>query len=187
MYGDAMTTIMLSRILTLAGLFGALAAFGAPELLGAANLQGAGAPQATHDHQAHLDARGEKVMGFDQRATVHHFYLHEDGGTIQVTVKEANDRVNLTAIRAHLPELVKRFAAGDFSMPHVIHDNDTPGTATMARLRDRIAYAYENVPGGGRVRISTRHARALAAVHEFLRFQITDHKTGDSLEVRPRG
>jgi hypothetical protein len=27
------------------------------------------------------------------------------------------------------------------------------------------------------------HARALLAVHEFLRFQITDHKTGDPLTV----
>ena len=53
----------------------------------------------------------------------------------------------------------------------------------MQRLRDRIAYRHEDMRDGGRIRISTRHARALAAVHEFLRFQITEHKTGDSLEV----
>jgi hypothetical protein len=57
----------------------------------------------------------------------------------------------------------------------------------MKRLRDRIAYAYEDVPGGGRVRITTRHATALAAVHQFLRYQITDHKTGDRLEITRRG
>jgi hypothetical protein len=61
-----------------------------------------------------------------------------------------------------------------------------PGTDGMKRLRDRISYAYEDIANGGRVRISTRHARALAAIHEFLRYQITDHKTGDPLEVRPK-
>lgn len=145
------------------------------------------AAQAPQDHHAHMTARGQKTMGFDQEATVHHFFLYQDGGTIQVTVKDSKDRTNLTAIRTHLPQLVTLFAAGDFSMPHFIHGNDTPGTATMARLRDRIVYAYEDVPGGGRVHVTTRHGRALAAVHEFLRFQITDHKTGDALHVRPRG
>jgi hypothetical protein len=79
------------------------------------------------------------------------------------------------------------FAAGDFSMPHFIHEEDVPGTEDMKRMRDRIAYAYEDVPDGGRVRITTRHAPALAAVHQFLRDQITDHKTGDPLEVTRRG
>ena len=33
-----------------------------------------------------MDARGAKVINFDQAATTHRFYLHEDGGVIQVTV-----------------------------------------------------------------------------------------------------
>jgi hypothetical protein len=32
---------------------------------------------------------------------------------------------------------------------------------------------------GGRVRIHTSNARAVQAIHEFLRFQITEHQTGD--------
>jgi hypothetical protein len=34
------------------------------------------------------------------------------------------------------------------------------------------------------VSIKTANAEALAAVHEFLRFQIEDHQTGDPLEVK---
>jgi hypothetical protein len=34
------------------------------------------------------------------------------------------------------------------------------------------------------VRISTRDAEALAAVDAFLRFQIEDHRTGDSGQVQ---
>ena len=54
----------------------------------------------------------------------------------------------------------------------------------MARLKDRITYRYEETPAGGRVRIVTGNAEALAAVHAFLRFQIEDHQTGDSAVVQ---
>jgi hypothetical protein len=138
---------------------------------------------AQHDQHAQMNARGEKAMGFDQQATTHHFYLYEDGGEIEVTVKDPKDKANLDAIRSHLPHISSMFAAGDFSMPHFVHADDVPGTAAMSRMRDRIAYAYEDVPNGGRVRINTRFARALSAVHEFLRYQIGDHKTGDSTQI----
>jgi hypothetical protein len=36
---------------------------------------------------------------------------------------------------------------------------------------------------GGRIRIATESREALAAVHDFLRFQIKDHQTGDPLTV----
>ena len=139
------------------------------------------APQP-HDH-AQMNARGQKGMGFDQAATTHHFYLLEEGGAIQVTVKNASDKSNLTAIQAHLPHIAKLFAAGDFSTPHYVHGKDVPGSQALKRLRDRITYSYEDIPGGGRVRLTTRHASALSAVHEFLRYQITEHKTGDPMQV----
>ena len=144
--------------------------------------------QHSPDQHAQMNARGEKAMGFDQSATIHHFYLYEDGGEIEVTVKDPKDKANLEAIRSHLPQIGKMFAAGDFSMPHFIHDENVPGSEGMKRMRDRIAYAYEDVPNGGRVRITTRFARALSAIHEFLRYQIADHKTGDPGQVtRPPG
>jgi hypothetical protein len=139
---------------------------------------------AAQDHHGQMPARGAQAMGFDEDATTHHFHLYEDGGAIEVTVKDRKDTANLAAIRTHLPHIMKMFAAGDFSTPHFVHEQNVPGSAAMARLRDRIGYAYEEVPGGARVRITTRHARALSSVHEFLRYQITDHKTGDSLEIK---
>jgi hypothetical protein len=140
------------------------------------------AASSAQDHRAAM-VRGDDAMGFDQAATVHHFYLYEDGGAIQVTVRDRSDKKNFEAIRAHLPEIVQQFARGDFSTPAFVHAQDVPGIADMARLRDRIAYGYDEVRDGGRIRITTRHARARSAVHEFLRFQIQDHKTGDSLEI----
>jgi hypothetical protein len=135
------------------------------------------------DHHAQMTARGAHAMGFDQTKTTHHFYLYEDGGAIDVTVNDVQDQQNLTAIRTHLPHLVTMFGSGDFSMPGFVHDRAVPGADVMTENNGRIAYVYEEMPGGGRVRITTRVAVALKGVHDFLRFQITDHKTGDSLEV----
>jgi hypothetical protein len=42
----------------------------------------------------------------------------------------------------------------------------------------------EETKAGGRERIRTTDAEALEAVHDFLRFQITEHQTGDAREVK---
>jgi hypothetical protein len=145
------------------------------------------APGQAHDQDAHHREtlqRGAQAMGFDQERTVHHFLLYEDGGAIDVTVKDANDHANLHAIHEHLPEIARLFKAGDFGKPALTHAQQVPGTDVMTRFRERIAYQYEETPTGGRVRIVTRDADALSAVHAFLRFQIEDHRTGDSGEVQ---
>jgi hypothetical protein len=135
------------------------------------------------DHHGQATARGEKAMGFDLAKTAHHFYLYEDGGAIQVTVLDRKDKVNLHAVQSHLAHISQMFAAGDFSTPHFVHAQNVPGVEAMTRLKDRITYVYDDLADGGRVRISTRHARALLAIHQFLRFQIEDHKTGDTPHV----
>lgn len=114
---------------------------------------------------------------------IHHFVLYEDGGAIEVTVKNRSDKAALSAIRAAMPALVQFFAKGDTATAAILRTEGVPGTDVMQRLRDRIAYAYQDIRDGGRVRITTRHARALAAIYELLRFQIEELKTGDTLEV----
>jgi hypothetical protein len=106
--------------------------------------------------------------------------LYEDGGAIDVAVKEASDHANLHAVRQHLQQIAGLFKAGDFGKPALTHAQQVPGTADMTRFKDRITYQYEQTPGGGRVRIVTRDTDAIAAVHAFLHFQIEDHRTGDS-------
>jgi hypothetical protein len=139
------------------------------------------------DHDAHhrdMLTRGAQAMGFDQERTVHHFLLYEDGGAIDVAVKEASDHANLHAVREHLQQIAGLFKEGDFGKPALTHAQQVPGTADMTRLKDRITYQYEETALGGRVRIVTRDAAALAAVHAFLHFQIEDHQTEDSGVVR---
>jgi TusA-related sulfurtransferase len=137
--------------------------------------------QTTADQRfAEMNARGNRSMGFDQSKTTHHFRSLEDGGAIEVTV---NDPANLAAIRNHLAQIAKQFAAGDFSAPMMTHAEIPPGAAEMQKLKDKIAYTYEELPGGARVRITTGDPHAIAAVHKFLAYQIKEHHTGDASSV----
>lgn len=135
-----------------------------------------------------MQHRGQMVMGFDQTKTTHHFSLYEDGGAIEVSVNDPGDVANRDAIRAHLPHIAEMFGAGNFDAPMEVHAQQVPGTADMTKLKDRLSFKYVETPRGGRVDVVTTDKDALAAVHEFLKFQIADHKTGDSTNVikRPR-
>jgi hypothetical protein len=127
------------------------------------------------------------VMGFDQDKTAHHFHLYEDGGAIDVTVKDTRDTKNRDAIRAHLPHIAMMFGSGDFGAPMLVHDTtNVPGTPVMTLRKDKIKYVDSETPGGGRVDITTADHQAVAAIHDFLKFPIHDHKTGDSETVRKR-
>src|SRR5712691_10298038 len=108
-------------------------------------------PSPGHDAHSAMNARGEsaKGMGFSQDSTVHHFLLKPDGGVIQVEVKNPSDTANRDILRAHLKHVAREFSQGNFALPMFIHDSVPPGTAA----RD--------------------------AIHDFLRYQIREHDTGD--------
>jgi len=59
------------------------------------------------------------------------------------------------------------------------HGEMPPGASEMQKLKDSIAYTYEELPAGARVKITTGNEAALKAVHEFLAYQIKEHRTGD--------
>jgi len=142
--------------------------------------------KADHNHGGYLDdvnRRGDKAMGFSHSKTTHHFTLKTDGGAIQVEAKDAGDTASRDQIRQHLKHIAKKFSEGDFAAPMFIHAQTPPGVPAMKRLKAEIKYQFEELERGGQVRISTPNAEAINAIHEFLRFQIQDHRTGDSLEV----
>lgn len=123
-------------------------------------------------------------MGFSHETTTHHFRLYNSGGAIDVSANDPKDSATRDQIRMHLSHIVKRFAAGDFDVPMFIHDTTPPGALVMAKLRSQIRYLYTDTPGGAKIQISTANPEALQAIHAFLRFQISDHQTGDATEVK---
>jgi hypothetical protein len=66
----------------------------------------------------------------------------------------------------------------------LVHARTPPGVPVLERLKSEVTYRFEKTDGGGKVLIATKNAEALKALHEFLRFQISDHGTGDSTEVQ---
>jgi hypothetical protein len=132
---------------------------------------------------AELKKRGAAAMGFDQDATTHHFRLAATGGAIEVTARNSGDARDLEQVRSHLREITLQFAAGDFAKPLATHAELLPGVPTMLDRKGAIAYVYEDIPAGGRVRIVTTDTIARDAVQEFLRYQIREHATGDPLRI----
>jgi hypothetical protein len=135
-------------------------------------------------HHDSVDQRGDHVMGFSHEKTTHHFRLYKDGGAIEVTANDAKDTSSRDQIQMHLGHIAKMFASGDFNAPMLVHDKVPPGVPVLERLKAEVKYEFQKTDRGGSVRISTANPEALKALHEFLRFQIEDHRTGDSGEVK---
>ncbi len=128
-----------------------------------------------------LKHRGGLAMGFDQDKTVHHFLLKRTGGAIVVTSRDLSDAESVAQIRSHFREIAQSFGKGLFDKPVATHGELPPGSEVMAAKKAGISYRYEERAGGSGVVIETADADALKAIHDFLRYQIVEHKTGDPL------
>ena len=138
---------------------------------------------AQDTHHAGVVERGDHVMGFSHDKTTHHFRLMNDGGAIEAVANDPADFASRQEIREHLQHIATMFSQGDFNAPMLIHAHTPPGVPAMKKLRNQIQYRVEDLPNGARVRVSSSNAKAVAAIHDFLRFQIQDHQTGDPLTV----
>lgn len=141
-------------------------------------------PAATPSHDAQVDARGDQAMGFQHMKTAHHFVITATGGEIEAEANDAADTQSRDMIRMHMHHIAKAFADGDFDMPMFIHGQVPPGVPEMKKLASEIHYTAEETEKGAKVVIATQNAEALAAIHEFLEFQIQEHRTGDPV---PKG
>ncbi len=172
------------RFLIVGTLATELGACGAP---GSSASDSAGVGRSPGDSAfAALQTRGAdpRAMGVDQYKAQHVFESLPDGGRIELQVA-VQDSADVAVIRRHLREIAVAFSAGDFAIPMFVHMQDVPGTVVMASSRSSITYEARDLPGGGEVRITTRDPRALAAVHEFLTFQRTDHRAVGSSDSTP--
>jgi hypothetical protein len=130
-----------------------------------------------------VDKRGDQGMGFSHKITHHHFHLLPDGGAIEVEANKPEDDASRKAIREHMAHIATMFSNGDFALPMFIHATEPPGMKTMQRLKEKISYTVENTSLGAQVRIQTADPEAKQTIHAFLRFQISEHRTGDQSEA----
>jgi hypothetical protein len=154
--------------------------------LGAQSPDPATCPQhAEHmkaSHNAEVDARHDSLV-MSHETTHHSFRLFADGGAIELRANDANDQATIDSIRKHLRGIASQFAKADFKTPAFVHGAPPDGVARMERLHRSIDYRYENVAAGARIRMTTSSPEALAAVHEFMKFQVVEHRTANSGSV----
>ena len=143
-------------------------------------------------HSSHVAVAHE----LDHTKVTHRFQLYHDGGTIEVSVKDARDHVTLEAIRQHLaafgrdahgPEHVMQ--THDATRTHVRpagHDEAHAGMAALSHLKEKISSTYSETDRGARVLLETTDHQSLTAIHAFLKSQIQHHRTGDSDAIRKR-
>jgi hypothetical protein len=143
------------------------------------------AQQTPDPHQQGVVQRGDQVMGFSHEKTIHHFRLTPDGGAIEALATNPSDATSREQIRIHLEHIAQMFHNGNFNAPMLIHAQTPPGVPTMKKLRKDIRYDVEQTPNGAQVKVSSRNPQAIAAIHDFLKFQIQDHQTGDPLTITP--
>jgi hypothetical protein len=141
----------------------------------------------THDDHAHrharedsvfraMQTRGLVVMGVDQYTSIHRFDPLPDGGRIELR-RDRDDSAGATAIRAHLRSIARAFASGDFAAPAAVHAETVPGVAVMRARRAAIRYEVSDLPRGAELRIRSADSIAVEAVHAFLAYQRTEHRT----------
>jgi len=138
----------------------------------------------TQQQMDEMNARGDKHMGFDHLKTTHHFLLSSEGGSIQVEANDLKDTDSRDQIRRHLRHITMMFSEGNFAVPMLIHEKTPPGSKVMGQLKADITYEFKETEKGAAILISSNNSQAIAAIHEFLRFQIKEHMTGDPLEVK---
>jgi hypothetical protein len=122
-----------------------------------------------------MDARGNLAMGFDQSKITHRFVDAPSGGQIEIKARDAADAATIAQIQAHVKEIEKAFADGDFKKPFFIHDEKVPGADAMAAAKDAIEYRAQIFSDGARLVILAKDAKAKEAVHAFLRYQRGEH------------
>lgn len=125
---------------------------------------------------AGVQARGHEAMGVDQYTSEHRFEPLPDGGRIELQ-RDSADRAGVATIRAHMRDIADRFSRGDFTIPGFVHAQEVAGTRVMTERKAQITYQANDLPGGAEVRIRSADSAAIAAVHEFLAFQRSDHRT----------
>ena len=147
----------------------------APSLLAGQTTSGQGPDTARDSSFARLQRRGKVAMGVDQYTSTHRFDALPDGGRIELQ-RNVADPAGVRAIRRHLRDIAKAFAAGEFDTPGFVHTRRVPGTQTMAARRSMIHYEVHDLPRGAELRMTTTDPEALEAIRAFMAFQRRDHR-----------
>jgi hypothetical protein len=126
-----------------------------------------------------LLTRVSRVSGFDSERVNRHFYVLKNGGAVEVTVKDPSDESTIKAIQAHLKKESDLWTKGNFDTVTAAYGRAPEGALQLKKLRDNVTFAVVQEENGAVIRMLTVNPQAKSAIHDYLKFQIDQLKTGD--------
>lgn len=126
-----------------------------------------------------LLSRVSKASGFDSERVNRHFYVLKNGGAVEITAKDSGDEATIKAIQTYLKKESDLWTKGNFETVTAVYGRPAEGTVQLKKLRDDVTFAVVPEENGAVIRMLTVNPTAKAAIHDYLRFQIDQLKTGD--------
>ncbi len=126
-----------------------------------------------------LLTRINKVVGFDSERVQRHFYVLKNGGAIEVLANDANDAATIKAIQSYLKKESELYTKGNFENASAMYGKAPDGTITLKKLRDDVSFVMVPEENGAVLRMLTVNPQAKNAIHDYLKYQIDQLKTGD--------
>jgi hypothetical protein len=136
---------------------------------------------ATHA-QATTPYPGGSPFPFDQKKIALHFQLLADGGAIDLMPIDSP----ANACREIARNISQNLAAGNFDLALFSEPVAPPNVSELRKHKADFTYRIEEIAYATRIRIATTTTAARTELHNFLRFEITARKTGDSMIISNR-
>lgn len=141
-------------------------------------LAGAQAAPAANPEQE-VESRFSRAMGVPVEKVTVHFYLVKNGGVVELSAKNPTDTTTAAALQKYLQNQKDLWEKGKETAVTDVHLRAPEAASTMRRLRNDITFFMAKTDSGGVLRMFSINEQARAAIQDYLRFEITEHKTGD--------
>lgn len=139
----------------------------------------ASAQTAMADPTQEMNARFSKALGVSLDKVALHYYLVKNGGVVELASKDPNDTGTIEAIRKYLQSQKDLWEKGKDPVAEV-HTRAPESANLMRKLRNDITFYTAKTDTGAVLRMFSINEQARDAIQDYLKFEITEHKTGDS-------
>jgi hypothetical protein len=127
-----------------------------------------------------MNARFSRLLGVSLDKIKLHYYIVKNGGVVDISAKDPNDSSTIAAIQKYLQNQKDLWEKGKESAVTAVHERPPESAATMRRLRNEITFYMAKTDTGGDLRMFSINDQARLAIQDYMRFEIAEHRTGDS-------
>ena len=135
---------------------------------------------ATPDTDQEMNARFSRAVGVSLDKMVLHYYLVKNGGVVELVAKDPADAATIESIQKYLQNQKDLWEKGKENVVTEIHGKFPEPAVTMKKLRNEITFYMAKTDNGGVLRMFSINDQARVAIQDYLKFEISEHKTGDS-------